>query len=383
MGFLKSVGSFFGNLGKSTVSSLVGAGIDTASNAISAAQQYKYQKRLQDAQQQYNTEMWDKQNAYNTPSAQIQRLQEAGVNPMLAAGSTSLSAVGATSSTPSSPGFSMPNSSVGNSVGDNFIQQQKMDAELDIMSKQAKGLEIKNLVDAAVAQARIDGIKSLSKEMKNKADLVFEQMLWQQGQNDLFSANYQDSISQKRIQTDSMALEKAILQIKRNYIDRQEAADLADTWSRVQLNYATGKATLQQAKAALINAWANDRSSKALSDLYGSQTEYNQMRNGSIKVHGAFYETEFGKAYLKNWLSSQESDRELRNALAVGGEKGFFEFIGSIGDNWLGTNSYSKSERTEYQYNKKGKMTSKTVKSSGKGASSRRRAPRARPGRRG
>lgn len=136
--FIFVIMSWLLNFGKSVLGGVVGAGIDAASQSISAAQQYKYQKRLQDAQQQYNTEMWNKQNEYNTPTAQIQRLQDAGVNPMLAIGGSGLQNVAASSSTPSAPGFSMPNSSAGNRVGDNFIEQQQMDARLDTLTKQGQ-----------------------------------------------------------------------------------------------------------------------------------------------------------------------------------------------------------------------------------------------------
>lgn len=54
--------------------------------AITAAankKQWKYQKQAMGLQDQYNRDLWDYQNAYNTPQKQMERLQEAGLNPRL------------------------------------------------------------------------------------------------------------------------------------------------------------------------------------------------------------------------------------------------------------------------------------------------------------
>lgn len=47
------------------------------------ALQHKYNKELADVQNQYNLDMWNRQNEYNSPQAQMQRFQEAGLNPNL------------------------------------------------------------------------------------------------------------------------------------------------------------------------------------------------------------------------------------------------------------------------------------------------------------
>lgn len=64
----------------------IGAGIGMIGSAISQAQNYKYSKKLMELQYQQNLDLWNKQNAYNAPSAQMQRLQAAGLNPNLVYG---------------------------------------------------------------------------------------------------------------------------------------------------------------------------------------------------------------------------------------------------------------------------------------------------------
>lgn len=65
----------------------IGAGIGMIGSAISQAQNYKYSKKLMELQYQQNLDLWNKQNEYNAPTAQMQRLQAAGLNPNLVYGS--------------------------------------------------------------------------------------------------------------------------------------------------------------------------------------------------------------------------------------------------------------------------------------------------------
>lgn len=75
------------NDGSGTAAAVAGAAANAAGQiAVDAAankKQWKYQQRAMDKQQQLNLEAWNLQNAYNTPQAQMQRLQEAGLNPRL------------------------------------------------------------------------------------------------------------------------------------------------------------------------------------------------------------------------------------------------------------------------------------------------------------
>lgn len=54
-----------------------------ATGLIGQALQYKYNKRLMARQNQYNIDMWKMQADYNSPQSQMQRFQEAGLNPNL------------------------------------------------------------------------------------------------------------------------------------------------------------------------------------------------------------------------------------------------------------------------------------------------------------
>lgn len=72
-----------------STAALISGGLGLVGGLIShgdVKEQYKYNKKLQDNAFAHNVEMWNMQNAYNTPSAQMERLQAAGLNPNLVYG---------------------------------------------------------------------------------------------------------------------------------------------------------------------------------------------------------------------------------------------------------------------------------------------------------
>ncbi|MEM0167972.1 MAG: hypothetical protein QW515_05015 [Thermoplasmatales archaeon] len=127
------VGDILGGIGSSVVGNL--------GNQISAAQQYRYQKRLMEQQNKYNTEaattafnrmyaMWNSENEYNAPTAQMARYKEAGLNPNLIYGQSNPSA-----------GFSSAPSS---SVSQGSAPQVRFDNPIDSI---VKVFQLKNLSD--------------------------------------------------------------------------------------------------------------------------------------------------------------------------------------------------------------------------------------------
>lgn len=70
-------------------SSLAGSIINGGMNLLGMHKQYQYNKKLAEQQNQYNIDMWNMQNEYNSPTAQMARLKDAGLNPNLAYGNVS------------------------------------------------------------------------------------------------------------------------------------------------------------------------------------------------------------------------------------------------------------------------------------------------------
>lgn len=77
-------GSIIGSAG-SVAGSLIGGAFNLGGMAL----QHKYNKEMAALQNQYNIDMWNMQNEYNSPTAQMSRLRDAGLNPNLAYGNVS------------------------------------------------------------------------------------------------------------------------------------------------------------------------------------------------------------------------------------------------------------------------------------------------------
>lgn len=69
-------------LGGSVAGSLIGGAFNLGGMAL----QHKYNKEMADLQNKYNMDMWQMQADYNSPTAQMSRLRDAGLNPNLAYG---------------------------------------------------------------------------------------------------------------------------------------------------------------------------------------------------------------------------------------------------------------------------------------------------------
>lgn len=96
------------SIAEAAASGAMGLGFSTSGNIISGAFNYLYNKNLMRQQYNYNLDLWNKQNEYNSPTAQMQRLQEAGLNPNLVYGS---GAAGASGNATSANGSSAPSTS--------------------------------------------------------------------------------------------------------------------------------------------------------------------------------------------------------------------------------------------------------------------------------
>ncbi len=96
------------------VNGAVGVGQD----ALNAEMQWYYSKKASDYAFNQNLQMWNLQNAYNDPSAQMERLEKAGLNPNLVYGGGNVS--GNTSG--SAPSYDTPKVS----YEDRSIQRQQL-----------------------------------------------------------------------------------------------------------------------------------------------------------------------------------------------------------------------------------------------------------------
>lgn len=74
---------------------IAGSVLSGVTSLFKGNQQRKYNDRAEREAREHNIKMWNMQNEYNHPSAQMARLQEAGLNPNMIYGTSPSSAVGA------------------------------------------------------------------------------------------------------------------------------------------------------------------------------------------------------------------------------------------------------------------------------------------------
>ena len=163
---ISAVGNFFGNL-------------FGGNQQLKATREYNQaQKELAEYQNEWNLEMWNKQNDYNSPIAQMQRYQDAGLNPNLI---YSQGSPGNASSPPSAatPDYQLEDRSyrgraiseaVNNAVNTyaQSIQNQKIKREISFMDTQA---------DAVSAQTEKTLIESIGLEQDNLMKMIHAEWL--------------------------------------------------------------------------------------------------------------------------------------------------------------------------------------------------------------
>jgi hypothetical protein len=138
--------------------------------AIGARKQYKRQKNLMKLQSQLEMDNWqqqfDAQNAYNDPSAQLDRLENAGINPLLQDGGFSNTSEAVSGASVGLPSPSVPDFSAFAEIGNNVQEAAFRTRELN-----QRQVEIENDTNRAIAQCEeLYSRKDLNEE--NKLNLI-------------------------------------------------------------------------------------------------------------------------------------------------------------------------------------------------------------------
>lgn len=117
------------NQGTGIVTNLIGSGLNWATTQYTNAQN----RREAQKNRQWQEAMMDKQNAYNDPSAQIERLKKAGINPYLQ-GSQVNSTPSATAGSGAQATYTPPTMQ---NIGESIAQQSSLEMQtVDILSKE-------------------------------------------------------------------------------------------------------------------------------------------------------------------------------------------------------------------------------------------------------
>lgn len=141
-------------------STFLGSAISGGVNLAQSALQQRWNR--QNAQDAYNRQLdfWNKQNEYNTPSAQRQRLEQAGFNPNAQMGALSSGAAEQLSAVPQAESSTMQPFSLDTSLGLMQSNAQMMQSESDYFQAQYKSLnESLEVIREQARQLKLDNEK--------------------------------------------------------------------------------------------------------------------------------------------------------------------------------------------------------------------------------
>ncbi len=214
--------------------------------------------RTNQRQQDFNTQMyerqradaladWEKQNQYNSPSQQMQRFKEAGLNPNLIYGQMTNSPT-IRSTEAKTPDFVAPKletSGIANSLltyydikqKDATIKQQQQATELLKEQTRGKQLENQNLIDQTpyIAEERFQRSRLTGQQVNNIMEDVYNKRLMNPLLRDKVQSDLQ-SMSQSRLwqnltNTQQIALSKASQKLIESKIAGQ---DVENTWRKYE-----------------------------------------------------------------------------------------------------------------------------------------------------
>ena len=251
----------------------------------------QFNERMAMQQRNFQERMWHNENLYNTPSAQRQRLQEAGLNPylMMNGGSAGTAQSVGTGSSASSSGsavmqpFQADYSGIGSSIG-NIFQYELMQSE----KSQLQGA--KQLADAKAMEtlSNIDWGKltNETRDYLKSTGLARAQLGYAKEQQEVDNMAMTGLIM--RAQRSGMLLDNEAKGILNKYLDQQQQLDLnikaADYYQRMSagyLSYAEAKKALAEEALAAARARGQNISNEVAFRIAESQIAANIAANES------------------------------------------------------------------------------------------------------
>lgn len=244
--------------GGSLISSLIG--VNAAKKQ--AARQQRYNKELAEIQNQYNIAQWERENEYNLPIAQIERLQEAGLNPNLIYGNPSNTAATSPFLTSGNAANMQGLPHLGTafqSAIDTYVKLKQADnIQADTENKNVQNRILKNTAELneALFQGTIDllgwQVRSAAQDYDYKQQ--YNQLQLKQMQGDLTRINKTNDrldkeLSQMDILTQSMNEDLKIKKVQAFFESDRCQAELRKIQSEINRNNAGVSVSLQQVKS--------------------------------------------------------------------------------------------------------------------------------------
>ncbi len=231
---------------------LIAAGVSTLGNllggSLSASQQYEYQQKLAEQQFGYNKELLKMQQEYNNPKNQMAMYRSAGINPYAAIGqntSVSLPSVGQGSAP--APNYG----NLGSDAVNAFAQGNLMQSDKDLRVAQAQ---------QALAQVEMFQQSKLKLAEDTKSQRIQNYILDQTANDHIKMARAEVNLAWAQVgqhETQAALNElQALAQTTHNtFLPRQILQELAESASRIRLQYLQGQLSKSQAAAAIAASY--------------------------------------------------------------------------------------------------------------------------------
>ena len=187
--------------------------------------QYNQQYELMKAQNDWNLMMWNKNNEYNSPSAQVQRYIDAGLNPaMMMQNNNPVSATQMSSASPNVPGAPTPAGDFANAMiqtkqlelknKELDIENKKADATIENMEADTKGKTIDNAWKDIINAQNYRTMEKTMQEVNQKIKLMDSEI----------QANFANiNLTQAKTLTENLMrlpqVENVIAEYKKKYSD--------------------------------------------------------------------------------------------------------------------------------------------------------------------
>lgn len=231
---------------------IIAAGVSTLGNllggSLSASQQYEYQQKLAEQQFGYNKELLKMQQEYNNPKNQMAMYRSAGINPYAAIGqNTSVSLPSVGQGAAPAPNYG----NLGSDAVNAFAQGNLMQSDKDLRVAQAQ---------QALAQAEMFQQSKLKLAEDTKSQRIQNYILDQTANDHIKMARAEVNLAWAQVgQHETQAALNELQALAQNthntFLPRQILQELAESASRIRLQYLQGQLSKSQAAAAIAAAY--------------------------------------------------------------------------------------------------------------------------------
>lgn len=230
--------------------------------------QLRASQALMDRSNEFSLDMWKRENAYNSPTAQMERWRDAGLNPYLmtsgasagiAAPLTSASGSAASGAVPSAPSMNAPTmqpavTDLGTPAGilanlaGQLLNKRKQDADIANIEQQTNGKEIENRFMQARILAEIDKIRAdtRSADTKRELDKLELSIRGDSQVGDL--VRRREEIENLKVQRQLAYMQTLLSDKDLQSYDQRVQADIASKTADTFVKYAQGELTKNQAR---------------------------------------------------------------------------------------------------------------------------------------